>query len=78
MTPAEQNQDKTPLLARLMAGVKAIMLRTAILAIAVIVTWPFVSRMAISNGINAIIVYYWIVGGCIVAMIITWLYKKLR
>jgi hypothetical protein len=78
MIPAEQNHDKTPFPARLMAGLKAILLRAGILVIIVIVTWPFVSRIAISNGFNAIIVYYWIVGGCIVAMIIAWLYKKLR
>ena len=63
---------------RILAALRALLLRLAILVVGVVVTWPIVSRYAISHGINAIIAYYWITGGVVTLMVLHWLYGRLR
>jgi hypothetical protein len=63
---------------RILAAVRALLVRLAILVVTVVVTWPFISKYAISHGVNAIIAYYWIIGSIITLMVLHWLYGKLR
>ena len=63
---------------RILAALRALLVRFAILVVGIVVTWPIVSRYAISHGLNAIIAYYWITGGVVTLMVLHWLYGRFR
>jgi hypothetical protein len=57
---------------------RALLLRVIILVVGLGISWPFISRYAISHGINAVIAYYWIIGLVVGLMIVHWLVTQIR